>query len=112
MDQFRNSVGCLPNTAVADKTVVFTLDAGLRGRPQLRSTSTVDKATGSVIKAERFEDFDPGLRACLWMRMVHTGEYHGFSGQTVAGIASVACVILVWTGFALTRRRFIAPPQR
>ncbi len=51
---------------------------------------------------------DPGMRARIWMRSVHTGEYYGVAGQTIAGIAFAAGVLLVWTGFALTYRRFFA----
>jgi uncharacterized iron-regulated membrane protein len=91
---------------IADKTAVFTFDKGIGGKPQLRSTLTLDKASGRIIRSEKFEQMDRGLRARLWMRFVHTGEYYGFIGQTVAGIASLAGVILVWTGLALTFRRY------
>jgi uncharacterized iron-regulated membrane protein len=40
------------------------------------------------------------------VRPVHTGEAGGVIGQTLAGIASLAGVVLVWTGLALTWRRF------
>jgi hypothetical protein len=42
------------------------------------------------------------------LRYVHTGEYYGVIGQTIAGIASFAGVILVWTGFALSLHRLSA----
>ncbi len=51
---------------------------------------------------------DQGLRARIWLRFVHTGEYYGLAGQTIAGIASAAGVILMWTGVALAYRRFRA----
>ena len=97
---------------IENKTVAFSVDAGLGGQPQLRSTITADKSTGKIIRSEQFKDMDPGLRARLWMRFVHTGEYYGFLGQTIAGIASAAAVILVWTGLALTFRRYIAWTRR
>ena len=98
-------------TAV-NKTVAFTVETGLGGQPQHRSTITLDRFTGEIVRWEKFEDLDPGLRARLWMRFVHTGEYYGFLGQTVAGIASVAGVILVWTGLALSFRRYFAWMRR
>ena len=91
---------------VSDKTVAFSVDKGSGGQPKLRSTIIADKATGEIIRQEGFEQMDQGLRARMWMRFVHTGEYYGLTGQTVAGITSAAGVILVWTGFALTYRRF------
>jgi uncharacterized iron-regulated membrane protein len=42
------------------------------------------------------------------MRFVHTGEYYGLTGQTIAGIASLGGALLVWTGLALAYRRFRA----
>lgn len=44
----------------------------------------------------------------MWSRFVHTGEYYGVFGQTVAGVASAAGVMLVWTGISLVLRRFAA----
>jgi uncharacterized iron-regulated membrane protein len=96
---------------VKDKTVAFAVERGFAGQPQHRSTITLDNATGEILKVETFDNLDPGLRARMWMRFVHTGEYYGLSGQTIAGIASLAGAILVWTGFALTYRRFFSSPE-
>ncbi len=97
---------------VADKTIAFTVDSGSGVKPQLRSTVTADAATGEIVKSEKFGDLDPGVRARLWMRFVHTGEYYGAPGQTIAGIASAAGAILVWTGLALTFRRYFSWMRR
>jgi uncharacterized iron-regulated membrane protein len=97
---------------VKDKAVAFAVEKGFAGQPQHRSTITLDNATGAILKVETFGNLDPGLRARLWMRFVHTGEYYGLSGQTIAGIASLAGAILVWTGFALTYRRFFSSHER
>jgi uncharacterized iron-regulated membrane protein len=43
---------------------------------------------------------------------VHTGEYYGLIGQTIAMIVSAGAVVLVWTGLALTWRRFTAWRRR
>jgi uncharacterized iron-regulated membrane protein len=91
-----------------DKTIAFTIDTGSGVKPQLRSTVVLDKNTGRVVRSEGFMDLQPGLKARLWLRFVHTGEYYGVIGQTIAGIASAASVILVYTGLALTFRRFRA----
>ncbi len=93
---------------IADQTIAFTVENGFAGQPQHRSTVVVDAASGKAVRSEGFKNMDPGLRARLWMRFVHTGEYYGLTGQTIAGIASAAGVILVWTGFALTYRRFFS----
>jgi uncharacterized iron-regulated membrane protein len=97
---------------VADKAAVFTVDTGSGVKPQLRSTLTLDKESGNIIRSERFNDMGPGMRARLWVRFVHTGEYYGFWGQTLAGITCFAGVILAWTGLALTSRRYMAAVRR
>ncbi len=51
--------------------------------------------------AEKFDAFSPGRKTCTWGRWLHTGEAGGIVGQTIAGIASLAAFLLVWTGLAL-----------
>ncbi|MBC8167351.1 MAG: PepSY domain-containing protein, partial [Bryobacteraceae bacterium] len=61
-----------------------------------------------ITKAENFASLDAGRRFRTWLRFVHTGEYYGLPGQTVAGLASAGAAVLVWTGIALTLNRFRA----
>ncbi len=86
--------------------VIFAIDAGNGGQPQKRITLTLDRNSGQILRAERFSDQDAGRRARSWMRFVHTGEYYGIAGQTIAGLASAGGALLVWTGLALAWRRF------
>jgi uncharacterized iron-regulated membrane protein len=46
-----------------------------------------------------------GIQAATFIRYGHTGEAWGVAGQTIAGTASLAGTILVWTGVALSLRR-------
>jgi len=96
----------LPTRPNAD--LAFTIDTGNGGQPQKRSTLTLDGATGEPKKFETFADQSAGRQLRMWTRFAHTGEYYGVFGQTIAGIASFAGVILVWTGLALAFRRFLA----
>lgn len=95
-----------PVPATDDVPVAFNIDAGNAGQPQKRTTLTLNRATAEVVRAESFKDLDAGRQARSWMRFVHTGEYYGFLGQTIAGIASAGGALLVWTGIALAYRRF------
>ena len=92
-----------PNAAIS-----LTVDSGNGGQPQLRSTWTVDRDPRKTPGMETFSDQSLGRRARTWLRFVHTGEYYGFVGQTIAGLACFAAVMLVWTGFALSLARFIS----
>ncbi len=87
-------------------TALFTVSDSHRGRPDKRRQVTVDLTTNKVIKSEGFEALPAGRRARTWVRWIHTGEVGGLLGQALAGLASLAVVILVWTGFALSWRRF------
>ncbi len=89
-----------------DEPVVVTVDRGDGGQPQLKSTLTVERATGSVLSQERFSDFNTGRQVRMFSRFLHTGESLGLIGQTVAGLVSLGGAVLVWTGLALSWRRF------
>lgn len=88
--------------------LTLTVDEGYGGQPQHRGTVTLARGTGDVEKWERFADLSAGRRLRSWFRFAHTGEFYGLAGQTVAGIVSAGGVVLVWTGLALTLRRFLA----
>lgn len=94
--------------ASKESPLVFNIDSGNGGQPQKRASLTLDRATGAVLRWETFGDQEPGRRARTWMRFVHTGEYYGLPGQTVAGLASAGGALLVWTGLALAYRRLRA----
>jgi uncharacterized iron-regulated membrane protein len=80
---------------------VLTVDEGTGGQPQYRGTLTVASSTGAVLEWEGFSSQTPGRRARSWLRFIHTGEAGGLAGQTLAGLASFAAVILVYTGLSL-----------
>jgi uncharacterized iron-regulated membrane protein len=90
----------------------FNVDRRRAGQPQYRTTVSVDRKSGLITSAERFEDQNLGRRTRSWLRFVHTGEFYGIAGQTIAGIASFGGVMLVWTGFALSLHRLSAWAKR
>jgi uncharacterized iron-regulated membrane protein len=95
----------------ARSPISFTIDSGDGGQPQKRATLTLDRA-GSVVRWETFDGNNTGRRLRMWSRFVHTGEAYGIAGQTLAGIGSAGGVVLVWTGLALSLRRFAAWRRR
>ena len=90
--------------------VTVTLDRSRMGtRPDLRTTLVMDRATATVVG----EETPSRARTTLvWIRWLHTGEAFGFIGQTIAGIASLAGCFLVYTGWSLSWRRFLAWRRR
>ncbi len=89
------------------KTASFAVSDSHRGRPDRRRQVTVDLASSQILKTEGMEAQSTGRRARTWLRWIHTGEAGGLAGQTIAGLASAAAAVLVWTGFALSFRRFL-----
>ncbi len=79
-----------------------------RGRVDLRSTLQVERASGEIAAHEKFSEFSRGRQWRSWLRFIHTGEALGVVGQTIAGLVSLGGAVLVWTGIALTWRRFRA----
>lgn len=71
-----------------------------------------DPYTGDVLQAVHFEDRSLGLQARVWMRFLHTGGAFGLPGKIIACLATTACLLLVWTGFSLTVRRYGAWRRR
>jgi uncharacterized iron-regulated membrane protein len=91
-----------------DAPVVFTIDRGYAGQPQKRGTLTLNRASGEVVSWEPYASLSTGRRLRTWLRFVHTGEFYGLAGQTIAGVASAGGAVLVYTGLALAFRRCVA----
>lgn len=90
-------------------SVNFTIDQGNNGLPLDLQTLVLNSQTGDVERSQMFTDQTSGVQARGWIRFLHTGEALGLVGQAVAGIVSLASLIMVWTGFALAYRRLIQP---
>lgn len=103
--QWNTMVLSLPVTKEA--RVIF--DRGTGGQPQRQSVLVLNAESGRYLHTESFADQSPGRQARIILRRLHTGEVLGIGGQTLAGIASLAAVMLVWTGLALAWRRLVAP---
>ena len=95
----------VPPSAAAP--LAFTIDEGGPGQPQYRGTLTVDRATGAATW-EGFDQLSRGRRLRSILRFAHTGEVLGVAGQAIAGAASLGGAFLVYTGVALSFRRFLA----
>jgi uncharacterized iron-regulated membrane protein len=94
----------LPTTE--DAPLTFTIDEGDGGQPQKRAQLTLDRKSGEVVRWEPFSSLTKGRQLRSFLRFAHTGEVAGIFGQTIAGLASLGGVFLVYTGLALSLRRF------
>lgn len=102
------SVWVEPGEASGDP-VEYYIDRSIGHRPWLAYELTLDSTTGEVLEYKPLAAYSKGDQAWDYMRFLHTGEVYGFIGQTVAGLASLAACVLVYTGLALAWRRLITP---
>lgn len=95
----------------APPLVAVVREAG--GWPRTASTTlTFDPFTGEVLHREAFADLSRGRQLRSWTRFLHTGQALGWGGQLAAGLASLGACFLVYTGLALTWRRFFGARTR
>ena len=99
----------LPASARA-KDVTVVIDTGNGRQAGSQQMISYSRETGEVVKALGPDEMiSPTNALQRYLRFLHTGEIYGVVGQTLAGIASLACLFLVWTGFALAWRRLVSP---
>ncbi|HYP17069.1 MAG TPA: PepSY-associated TM helix domain-containing protein [Opitutus sp.] len=75
------------------------------------ATVVLNPFTGEVLRRESFGDLSTGRQIRTWTRFLHTGEALGWWGQLIAGLATLGGCFLVYTGFALSWRRFLGRKQ-
>ena len=88
-----------------DSEVRVEVQAGRAGQPHRTGLLTLDAVSGAARAWESFADHAPTRRAQQFLRYAHTGEYWGVGGQLLAGLFSLAAVLMVWTGLSLAVRR-------
>lgn len=100
---WRRVIVTLPAADAAD--VSMSVDWGNGAQAGKTRTVTVARDGSGLIGAPIGDMSSPGQKARRFLRFVHTGEVYGLIGQTIAGLASLASVVLVYTGISLALRR-------
>ncbi|HQY05526.1 MAG TPA: PepSY-associated TM helix domain-containing protein [Lacunisphaera sp.] len=70
------------------------------------TTLTLNPFTGETLTKAGYADLSTARQVRSWTRFLHTGQALGWGGQFVAGLACLGGCFLVYTGFALSWRRF------
>lgn len=91
-----------------DPVLNLSIDKSIGGQPEQVSQLVVDRKSGRVETIRRFSDNNAGRKLRAWVRFVHTGEEFGLAGQTIAAIACMGGIVLVWTGLSMAIRRAAA----
>ena len=86
--------------------VSVTVDRGTGRQPSRSEDLLFDRSTGEIVGRGGYPTFSRGLKTRRWLRFAHTGEVYGVIGQSIAGIVSLGVAVMVWTGLAMSWRRF------
>ena len=122
---FQQAFAYVTDTITDWRTIQFRLPQNLKSEsiqlqvhtgngvlPEQRTIVTYDRTEHRAAKITDYGDLSPRQKASAWMRFIHTGEQYGLIGSTIAGLASLAACLMVYTGFALAYRRLIQPNLR
>ena len=88
-----------------DRSIKVSIDFLDDSRPDQTVEMVVDRRTGAILKSNTFSSRSLGAKLRLFTRPIHTGSAGGLVGQTAAGITSLGCCWLVWTGISMSMRR-------
>lgn len=83
------------------------VDSGNGVQAWKKRTVTLARDGSGIIGTPVGDVASPGSKARRVIRFLHTGEVLGIVGQTIAGLAALAAVVLVYTGISLAIRRLI-----
>lgn len=92
--------------------VRVAVDRGTGRQPSRSEDLLFDRATGELVGRAGWPTFSRGFKIRRWLRFAHTGEVYGVLGQSIAGAASLGAAVLVWTGLAMSWRRFFGSARR
>ena len=91
-----------------DRTLSISVDKSIGGQPEQASQLVVNRQSGQVEALKQFSDNNAGRKLRAWARFTHTGEEFGIAGETVAALACIGPIVLVWTGLSMAVRRALS----
>ena len=92
--------------------VLVAVDRGTGRQPSKSEDLLFDRATGELVERAGYPTFSRGFKIRRWLRFAHTGEVYGVIGQSIAGGVSLGVAVMVWTGLAMSWRRFFGSTRR
>jgi uncharacterized iron-regulated membrane protein len=95
-----------------DRVLNVSIDKSIGGQPEQTSQLVIDRQSGHLEAIRRFSENNAGRKLRAWARFLHTGEEFGVAGETIAAIACLGAVVLVWTGLSMAVRRALAAITR
>jgi uncharacterized iron-regulated membrane protein len=93
------------------KTITFVLTRG-HAREQIGDRLTLDRNTGAVESWQPFSARDRGEHLRALIRFLHTGQIYSVVFQIIALLATLAAILLSYTGVSLAILRGLAYRKR
>ncbi len=90
-----------------EEVMIFAKLGPLSGGPEGMTRVMLDYHTGKAVSVTPFRDRDLALKLHAWMLSFHTLQEFGFFGQLIGFLTCVGGLFVVWTGYALSIRRYI-----
>jgi len=94
-----------PDPAKPQPTSITVRELGTWPRTAT-TTLQFDPFTGALLQSDGYDELSAARKLRAWTRYLHTGEALGPWAQFIAGLACLGGCFLVYTGFALSWRRF------
>ena len=94
------------------KTVNFTVNTSSSGGQVSNTQLVVNRETGSLQPTRGNASTSLGQKLRMWARFLHTGEQFGVIGETIALLATLGGIFLVWTGISLAIWRVMTAWRR
>ena len=98
--------------SAAGDPVAVGVDRGTGRQPSKTEDLLFNRATGELVGRAGYPAFSRGQKIRRWLRFAHTGEVYGVVGQSIAGVVSLGVAVMVWTGLAMSWRRFFGSGNR
>lgn len=93
----------------ANSPVEMKINFAAAMQPTKETSWTLNPYTGEIIAERGWQQMTTQEKANQVVRRLHTGEFFGFAGQTIAAAVSLFACFMVWTGLALAWRRLVSP---
>jgi uncharacterized iron-regulated membrane protein len=93
-----------------DAMLNVSIDESIGGQPERVSQVVMSRQSGHVEAIKKFSDNSAGRMLRAWARFLHTGEEFGILGESIAALACVGAIMLVWTGLSMAIRRGLSTP--
>lgn len=94
------------------RIVNVSIDTSVGGQPEKASQLVINRQSGRIETVKRFSDNNLGSKLRAWARFTHTGEEFGLVGESIAMLACLGAVMLVWTGLSMAIRRALGAIAR